>query len=235
MNRRLTASTRILTALLCVVALHGCSSVLPWSSTRKTEVNVAFRVVNNVPVIGFSYAGVESEGILATGRERTVFSERLAQLLDEEGRIHIGTEHVATVHPVVDDLGEVANALIGGDAFSERVLAINWRTGLATIFTRVEPMREGAVHRWEGVPRIPLIVDGRAITAIVDTGSPDSLTLPGESPGRYDASVELAGASHTIDIAVDPRFDEPRIGTRILVHYLIQVDYRRRTVAMWPY
>lgn len=219
--------------LAVAVSAAACSS-LPWSSTRKTEVNVSFTVVDNLPVIDFSYAGLDGKGILATPRGRTVFDPGFAADLAREGRLHLGTEHVVRIEPAVDDLGTLGDALVGSDAFADRVLTIDWRAGLVTIFTRTEPLTE-SMYRWTDLPAVPVVVDGRPMIAVLDTTNPDSLTLPGPAPHRYEADVSVAGATTRIDIAVDPRVQEPRLGNRVLVNYLTQIDYRRRTAALWKY
>ena len=181
----------------------------------------------------FSYAGTEGTGVLSTRHPTTVVDSSFATHLDREGRMRLGTEHVATINPAVDDLEGIADAILGTDVFADRILSLDFRAGLATIHTKLDPMTDGSFHRWTDSPAVPIAVDGRRMTALVDTSSPDTLTLPGGSAIRRQAEVTLAGRTQTVDVAVDPRVSEPRIGTRLLADYLIQIDFRNKTVSLW--
>jgi hypothetical protein len=80
---------------------------------------------------------------------------------------------------------------------------------------------------------VQLSVDGETIDAIVDTTSPDTLTLPSRRASRAKARITLAGADFG---EVDVRYADvaaPHIGNRLLSHFLVSIDYGRRIVGLW--
>ena len=84
-------------------------------------------------------------------------------------------------------------------------------------------------------PMIKVIVDGRAIPVVVDTASPDTLTLrsAGTTAGRRNAHVQVGGTDFG-DVDVDyADVAVPRIGNRLLSRFLVSIDYGRRQVGLW--
>jgi len=82
---------------------------------------------------------------------------------------------------------------------------------------------------------INVIVDGRTIPVVVDTASPDTLTLrsAGTTAGRRSAHVQIAGTDFG-NVDVDyADVATPRIGNRLLSRFLISIDYGRRRIGLW--
>jgi hypothetical protein len=91
------------------------------------------------------------------------------------------------------------------------------------------------IYRFDGEPRVSIEVDGKEIGAVVDTASPDTLTLPrGNAPAsRTRAHVKLAGSDFgTIDIKLAD-VSAPRVGNRILSKFLVTIDYGKKEVGLW--
>jgi hypothetical protein len=91
------------------------------------------------------------------------------------------------------------------------------------------------LFRFTSEPRINVSVDGRTLSAIVDTTSPDTLVLPrGNQPAhRGQARVSIAGTNFgAIDVAYAD-VAAPRVGNRLLSKFLVTVDYGRREVGLW--
>jgi hypothetical protein len=82
---------------------------------------------------------------------------------------------------------------------------------------------------------INVVVDGRTMPAILDTASPDTLTLPrGGAPAeRRRARVQIAGTDFgEIDIHL-AEVSAPRIGNRLLSKFLVSIDYGRHQAGLW--
>jgi hypothetical protein len=87
--------------------------------------------------------------------------------------------------------------------------------------------------RWTGQPAINITVDGREISAVVDTTSPDTLVLPGSALGRGTVSVSIAGTDFGPTDVQFANVSQARIGNRLLSRFLVTIDYGRRVVGLW--
>lgn len=131
------------------------------------------------------------------------------------------------------DLHGIADAIVGANAWGSAAVSIDYQAGLLTL------QREGihpelmTTYRFAGEPMINVTVDGRSMSAVVDTTSPDTLTLPGTAAGRRTAHVKIAGTDFgNIDIRLGGS-SVPRVGNRLLAKFLITIDYGRRVVGLW--
>ena len=126
-------------------------------------------------------------------------------------------------------------AIIGADAWRSNAITIDYRAGLVTLQKygiRTDMM---TVFTYTNAPMINVIVDGRTIPVAVDTASPDTLTLrsAATTPGRRSAHVQIAGSDFgNIDVQYAD-VATPRIGNRLLSHFLVSIDYGRRVVGLW--
>jgi hypothetical protein len=76
-------------------------------------------------------------------------------------------------------------------------------------------------------------VDGANVPAIVDTASPDTVTLPRAKPGRGTAHVNVAGQDFgTIDVGY-ANIPVAHIGNRLLSRFLVSIDYGKHVVGLW--
>ena len=96
--------------------------------------------------------------------------------------------------PVIVDLHGVADAIVGTDVWGGHAITIDYRAGILT-FQR-EGIHPGLmiVYKYAEDPTINVSVDGRIVSAIVDTTSPDTLVLPrttGASQRRM-AHIQIA-------------------------------------------
>ncbi len=91
------------------------------------------------------------------------------------------------------------------------------------------------VYKFVDEPMINVAVDGRIVSAIVDTTSPDTLILPRTTAAseRRTAHIQIADTDfgnvdiRTADVAT------PRVGNRLLSRFLLSIDYGRHQVGLW--
>jgi hypothetical protein len=141
---------------------------------------------------------------------------------------------VARVNPLqTDEVIGIADGILGADAFAAGSLTIDYSRSLVAVSRR--PMRAADVttYHFRGAPSVPIRVDGQEYLALVDSASPDGVTLPGEEEARRDGMVKVGGASFQEVVRYAP-IDQARIGNRVLARFLVSIDYRRATVALWP-
>ena len=195
-------------------------------------MNLAFTLERNlIDLPSLRIGGREGRFILGTAARRTAIDPSFSGA--RRTVVQMGERESRRIEPVSVPLGGVADAIVGADVWGRNSISIDYRSGLVTL--QKYPIRPGymTVFRFEAEPMINLEVDGRLVSAIVDTTSPDTLILPGSAERRGTARVTVAG----IDFgAVDVRYDavsEPRIGNRLLVHFLVTIDYGRRLVGLW--
>jgi hypothetical protein len=137
--------------------------------------------------------------------------------------------------PLVADLHGVADAIVGADVWRNHAITIDYRAGILTF------QREGMhpelmiVYKYAEEPKVNVTVDGRIVSAIVDTTSPDTLVLPraGAAAGRRTARIQIADTDFgNVDIRVAD-VTTPRVGNRLLSRFLVSIDYGRHQVGLW--
>jgi hypothetical protein len=131
------------------------------------------------------------------------------------------------------DLHSIADAIIGANAFGPVAVTIDYRAGLLTLQNEgIHPELMSTYH-FQSEPAIDIDVDGKHMTAVVDTTSPDTLTLPGSNATRRIAHVSIAGHDFVnVDVKVGGT-SVPRVGNRLLSKFLITIDYKKKIVGMW--
>lgn len=227
-------STGTFVAILAAALLSGCSHV-PWRAEVPNEVNLAIRIDKNLPHVRFQAGGVRGDGIVSTRHHQTIISSSFADRAAPSASLMIGDLVQLRGQPLVADIGGAADALLGRDLWKSNVLTFDWRRGLLIVQSRVRRSDDAIEFSWEGQPAIDLVVDGSRVRAIVDTTSPEGLVLPGASAGRRSARIEVGGATMTAPVVTDPRAREARLGNQVLSRFLLQIDYGRRVVRLWPY
>lgn len=235
-QRRFDASWRIVAAMLVASGVSACSR-LPWNEANQTapETNLSFTVKQNLIYVRFHAGGREGRGIVSTRHPSTILDESFAATATRQTpRIRLGSTGTAEADPRLADLQGIGDAILARDLWGDQILTIDWRSALVSLHRERSPAADGRSFTWAETPRVRLTLDGSEMEVEIDSTSPEALVLPGELAGRREGVVELAGSTHDIDVATDPRVPHPRIGTRLLSKYLTQIDYGRRRVTLWP-
>lgn len=233
-------TARTVTAL-CALALLACStsSVGPWRNEPiGQEVNVAFIVDHNLLYLpDVTIDNRAGRIFFSTASPRTVLDPRLVTELHGPKSsyvLRIGQKEAFQVDPVSLNLGKTGDAMLGADVWDSRAISIDYVSGLLTY--QKEGIHTGlmSLYRFEAQPMVNVDVDGRQISAIVDTASPDTLELPGTTAARRRAHIAIAGSDFgVVDVAVSPLLTQARIGNRLLSKFLVSIDYGRRVVGLW--
>jgi hypothetical protein len=233
-----SASIAIATLLLCV----SCSFTPPWAGEAiGQEVNLSFVVRNNLLfLLSTTIDGHTGQFLFGTAEARTALDERFAASLPAAswrgGRVlELNEREALHFIPVVLDLHSVADGIIGADVWVNRAVSIDYTAGLITYQKEGIHPELMTIYRFTTDPRVTIVVDGKPVEAVVDTTSPDTLTLPrgGAPAGRTHARLQLGGADlgnldiHLADVS------EPRVGNRILSKFLVTIDYGKRVVGLW--
>ena len=220
----------------CAAALvfASCSLRLPWSNEPVgDEVNVAFMIKNNLLFLpSVTLDGHPGRFLLGSANPQTVVDSKFAQSAHS---LQLNERQSLPLSPVVDDLHGVGDAIIGADAWGRNAITIDFRAGLLTLQKYCIRADMMTVYTYAEAPMINVIVDGRTIPVVVDTASPDTLTLrsAGTTAGRRSAHVQVAGTDFgNLDVQYAD-VASPRIGNRLLSRFLVTIDYRRRIVGLW--
>lgn len=225
--------------LLLLVAIAVTTSAcvsLPWRREVPDEKNVAVVLSRNLLIATQQVNGHEARVMFGSAHARTVIDSRFAKANGISGTatIRLGEKERITVRPIAADLGAVADLLIGSDAWQGMSVTFDYRKQLVTLSSRSRRASDLAAYRFAGSqPEIPVVVDGRQLTAVVDTANPDTLLLPANGdPRRVKSIVTIGGQRFETDI-VYANVSEPRLGNRLLSEFLVTIDYRRREVRLW--
>jgi hypothetical protein len=233
-------SKRLLTAT-CALALLASCVRLPWRDEPVgTEVNLAFTVEKNLLVITTAtIQGRAGRFVFGSAERRTLVDASFAQSLEPPRRgrlaLQIGEKETLGFTPLVTDLRGVGDAILGADVWANRAVTIDYHAGLVIYQKEGIHPASMTLYRWNDLPKINVIVDGRRVSAIVDTASPDTLTLPrgGAAAHRENARLNVAGTDlGTVDIALAD-VTAARVGNRVLSKFLVTIDYGRREVGLW--
>jgi hypothetical protein len=221
------------TALVIAVFTLSCARLTPWRNEPiGEEVNLAFTLRGNLvelPTVRLDNRA--GHFILGTAAPRTAIDPRFFG--GRAKTLQMGEKNTVKIAPVAVDLRGAADAIIGAEAWKNQAITIDYRAGLVTFQKYPIETSQMAVFRYDAAPAVNVRVDGSEVAAIVDTSSPDTLVLPRGTRGRGTANVRLAGIDFgTIDVQY-ANVDRPRIGNRLLSHFLVTIDYGRREVGLW--
>jgi hypothetical protein len=221
-------------AVLVAASCGTVRSLAPWrSQPEHPEVNLAFTLEKNLVVMqSVSVDGKRGRFLFGSATPQTVFDPKLRAVAGPHA-LQLSTRDAVRFTPVSADMHGIADGIIGADVWGSNAVSIDYFAGLVTYQKdgiRPELM---TVYPFTAEPVVQLSVDGETIDAIVDTTSPDTLTLPSRHPSRAKARITLAGADFG---QVDVKYADvaaPRIGNRLLSHFLISIDYGRRVIGLW--
>jgi hypothetical protein len=233
-----TLAIAIVTLLFCAT----CSINLPWAQEPiGQEINVSFVIRNNLLFLSSaSIDGRPGQFLLSTANEHTAIDNAFASHLPGNSghgtrSLKLNEKESLRFTPVLMDLRGVADGIVGADVWGNRAVSIDYASGLITFQKEGIHPELMTIYDFVGEPEVIVVVDGKPITAIVDTTSPDTLVLPrGSVPAaRTHARVQLAGVDFgTIDIRLAV-VSVPRLGNRILSKFLVTIDYGKHKVGLW--
>jgi hypothetical protein len=226
-------ATALVAALL---AASGCARLLPWrDQPADTELNLAFQLDRNLIVLTTVHVDHHpGRFILGTAAPRTLVDPGVPLSRARTHTLQVGEKHSLRISPARMDLGGMADAIVGADAWDRKAITIDYRTGLVTHHKKygIEPGLM-QVFPFDAEPAIQVGVDGKLISAIVDTTLPDTLVLPGAARKRGKARVTVSALDFgEIDVqyAAVPK---ARVGNRLLSRFLVTIDYGQRVVGLW--
>jgi hypothetical protein len=220
------------TAVALVLLTVSCSRVLPWrDEPTGNEVNLAFVLERNlIQLLTVQIDGRPGRFILGSAAPRTIIDPSFATTAE---RVQLSKDEGAPISPASMSLGNVADAIIGVEPWRNHALSIDYRVGLVTYQKQGIVRDYMTVYRYQAEPTILVNVDGVEVQAVVDTTSPDTLTLPASSSRRGSARVQVAGTDFG---AIDVGYADvatARVGNRVLSKFLITIDYGKRVVGLW--
>jgi len=223
----------------CALAICAACVRVPWRNEPVgSEVNLALTVEKNLLIVtSATIQGRPGRFILGTGYPRTVVDATFAQSLRPTRRLalKIGEKQSLSFTPMVADLRGVGDAILGADVWGSKAITVDYHAGLLTFQKEGIHPESMTVYRFTGEPKINIEVNGRTVSAIVDTASPDTLVLPrgGQSAHRTQARLKVGGVDFgTVDLAIGD-VTAPRVGNRVLSKFLVTIDYGRRQVGLW--
>ena len=230
--------TPLAATMIAVCLLAGCRSTLPWGDDPiRPEVNLAFTLEQNLirlPSVEINHRS--GRYFFGSAHQQSVLDPQFAATLGApRHELNLTARETLRLSPRLLELQGVGDAIIGADAWAQRSVTIDYRTGLLTYQKQGIYPGDMEVFRFNGEPAIEIEVNGRTIRAVVDTALPDTLVLPrgDAASGRTRANVVIAGATFTsIDISLA---DVPaaRLGNRLLSRFLISIDYGRERIGLW--
>jgi hypothetical protein len=236
-SKSLRGATALAAALFL---LSGCATRLPWSEEKPGGTNAAFHTENNVIVMeSVTIEHHPGKFLFSTSLPHTAVSVPFATTIGTPGPggylVQFGRK--ATIHtaPATVDLQGAADAVLGVDTWLGPVVSIDYHKGLISFDRDVSMRDDMVISRYDGPPSVSVRVGLQPVQAVVDTASPDTLTLPLSygSAGRGRVSVLMGG----IDFgSVDVRFADvadPHVGNRLLSKFLVLIDQSRHQVALW--
>lgn len=227
----LSKSATRATAVALMLLTVSCSRLMPWRDhPAANEVNLAFTIDRNlIELLSVQIDGRTGRFLLGTAAPRTIIDATFATSAE---RVQLTEKESAPITPAITNLGGVADAIIGVEPWKRHALTIDYRSGLA-IYQKQGIVRDYmTVYRYQAEPTIVVNVDGVDVPAVVDTTSPDTLTLPGAAR-RGTARVRVAATDFgAIDVGYAD-VDRARVGNRVLSKFLVTIDYGRRVVGLW--
>jgi hypothetical protein len=227
------STARATIAAVTLLAL-SCSRWAPWRNEPATpEVNLAFTLERNL--IELSNVRVDNRDgrfLLGTALPRTVLDTRFAVPARPANVLQLSGRETLRIDPIAQDLGGVADGIIGTEAFRKAAITIDYRAGLVTYQKNGIARGYMTIFKYQVEPMMYVAIDGRETAVIVDTSSPDTLVLPGPN-GRGMVDVAVAGTDFGPTDVRYANVERPRIGNRLLSKFLVTIDYQQRVVGVW--
>ncbi|HJQ37398.1 MAG TPA: hypothetical protein VKB93_09685 [Thermoanaerobaculia bacterium] len=221
-------------ATMFVLAAAACGSVTPWRNEPiGSEVNLAFTLEQNLVTFeSVTIDGRTGRFVLGSAAPRTVIDPTFANPARQHV-VQLAEKETLGITTAPLPLGGVADAIIGADAWHGHAISIDYHSGLVTYQKLPTDRSLMSAFPFQAEPAIDVRVNGQLVKAIVDTANPDTLILPGTTPERGMARVDIGG--HDFG-SVDVRYanvPQARVGNRLLSRFLVTIDYGRKVVNLW--
>lgn len=214
----------------------GCSMM---AGQPRTD-HVAFQLRDNLLVLPATVGGTPGEFILGTAQSHSTLDPRFPVDSARSGRVPVLLGSRLRLETSVEriSMSSVADGILGSGTFANRTIGIDFRRGLITLSIERVPAEGAAKTRFEGIPAVPISLDGTPFRGIIDTTNPDTILLPESAfgpAGRRLVSLRIGSFDiGTIDARVGPVGDI-RIGNRILEKFFVSIDYDRGEISLWPW
>jgi hypothetical protein len=217
-----------------LLAAVACGSVRPWRNEPiGSEVNLAFTLEKNLVTFeSVTVDGRKGRFILGSAAPRTVVDPAFANPARQHV-LQLARKETIGIASAPLDLGGVADAIVGADAWHGQAISIDYRSGLVSYQKEGIKPELMTLYRYFAEPMIEVRVDGVPRNAIVDTASPDTLVLPSAQPARGNARVTIAGSDFGVVDVQYANVPQMRIGNRLLSRFLVTIDYGKRIVGLW--
>lgn len=229
----LSKSTTRATALVLALLSASCARLLPWRGQEPgPEINLAFTLDRNlVEMQTLRINERPGRFLLGSAAPRTVLDPRYAG--GGPHALQLNEKQTIRISPSTLDLGGVADGIIGADAWNNRAITIDYRSGLVTYQKGGIVTGLMKIYEYEAEPTIFVNVNGADVPAVVDTTSPDTLVLPSTTTGRGTARISVGGVDFgTLDIRY-ANVSRARVGNRLLSRFMVTIDYGKKVVGLW--
>jgi len=226
--------------LCAVVLLASCASSAPWKNEPVgDEVNLAFILQNNLVFLpSATLDGRPARILFGSAAPRLLIDPKFGPPAATHS-VQLNGRQSLQLTGTSLSLGGVADAVLGADAWGAHTIAVDYHAGLVIFQEKpIQPSQMAMfsfAHAASDMPMVNVLIDGRSVSAVVDTASPDTLVLPRGTAraGRTRAHVQLAAADFGM---LDVRLADvtmPRVGNRVLSKFLVAIDYGRKQVGLW--
>lgn len=210
----------------------SCVRLLPWrDQPSEPELNLAFTIERNlIELQTVQLDGREGRFILGSAARQTIVDPSFASGVR---RVQLSENDSVRIAPAIASLGGVADAIIGVEPWRRDAISIDYRVGLVTYQRAGLVPGYMTIYRYEHEPTIYVNVNGNDVAAVVDTLSPDTVTLPGPPSTRGVANIRVAETDFgAIDVGYAD-VAKARVGNRLLSKFLVTIDYGERVVGLW--
>lgn len=130
------------------------------------------------------------------------------RLIAGEAEFHRFDALVMDLNPISDALGRRLDGILGCPLFEGSLLVLDYparevrlRSGSLEGEKREDQFRVSGADR----PFVPLMIDGRKIACLVDSGSGSGLSIPSKTMNKLSFQQEPVIASATVSISGEPR------------------------------
>jgi hypothetical protein len=231
-------------AMLAMLLLAACSGLVPWHNEPVgEEVNLVFSLEKNLVVLpSATIDGRSGRFLFGSAAPRTLVDPKFARPGARASArtagphtLQLNDKTALRMEPVDIDLRGVADAIIGGEVWGAHAVTLDYRSGVLTYQKEGIHPELMTIYDFSTEPMVNVTIDGRSLSAVVDTASPDTLILPrgNERPGRRMAHVQVAGTDFgNVDVDLAD-VTTARIGNRLLSKFLVTIDYGQHRVGMW--
>jgi hypothetical protein len=219
-----------------ILGLLAASCSSPWAGQKTDEINIVFTLQKNQIVLSATVEERPGTFVVGSAQPRTVIDRGFLPVAGARVRVVMSARFSTEVIPVVQDLGGVVDGILGVDTWQDATLTVDYSKQLLTLSRHSNGAMDGRLHRFAGAPTVPVFINGHQEEAIIDMAFPDTMTLPrraGHGSERTKVRLQLAGYDMgVVDVAISDS-TSIRIGNRLLSKFLVTIDYRHGTVALW--